>query len=259
MTGGGMFRYQTQRGPTAFTGFNGYPQPTLIAFDPADPNILAAGGADSGVFLSNNGGNSWTTVTDPLNSSSSGRPHLPRPWFAYFDHDPANRVRAFIGTQGRGVWRIEFKPLNYEYAAKLLCGAQRDPTNMRLARGFYATAINIHNPNREVAVFHEKLALTFPSEEQLPDKILPIGDDRLHEDEALEVDCMDIRRKLFPDRLPTHYVKGFVVIRSTVSLDVTAVHTTTSVDKDCYDECDKLRRSEPNSMEVEQIRERMID
>ncbi len=36
MQGGGAFRYQTTRGPTRFTGFNGYPQPTLVAFDPMD-------------------------------------------------------------------------------------------------------------------------------------------------------------------------------------------------------------------------------
>ena len=48
MTGGGAFRYQNRRGPTAFTGFGGYPQPTLVAFDPQDPNILVAGGADFG-------------------------------------------------------------------------------------------------------------------------------------------------------------------------------------------------------------------
>ena len=48
MTGGGAFVYQNRRGPTAFTGFGGYPQPTLVAFDPQDPNILVAGGADFG-------------------------------------------------------------------------------------------------------------------------------------------------------------------------------------------------------------------
>ena len=52
MTGGGVFRYQNRTGPTRFTGFNGYPQPTLASFDPADGDILVAGGADSGVFLS---------------------------------------------------------------------------------------------------------------------------------------------------------------------------------------------------------------
>jgi photosystem II stability/assembly factor-like uncharacterized protein len=106
MTGGGDFKYQTQRGPTSFTTFNGYAQPSLVAFDPEDPNILVAGGRDSGVFVSTNGGRRWRLVTDPLTSDTSGIPHLPRPWFAYFDHDRANRVDIYIGTQGRGVWRL---------------------------------------------------------------------------------------------------------------------------------------------------------
>jgi len=49
-----------------------YPQPTLVAFDPADPDILVAGGADSGVFISTNGGTRWQLVTDPFAPGTSG-------------------------------------------------------------------------------------------------------------------------------------------------------------------------------------------
>jgi uncharacterized repeat protein (TIGR01451 family) len=110
MTGNGVFRYQNQRGPGNFTGsgqgFLGYPQPTLLAFDPDSSNVLVAGGRDSGVFLSTNGGGSWGLLTDPFTSNVSGIAHIPRPWFAYFDHEPAGSVRIFIGSQGRGVWRL---------------------------------------------------------------------------------------------------------------------------------------------------------
>jgi uncharacterized repeat protein (TIGR01451 family) len=110
MTGNGVFRYQTQRGAGNFAnsgqGFVGYPQPTLLAFDPDSSNVLVAGGRDSGVFLSTNGGGSWGLLTDPFTSNVSGIPHIPRPWFAYFDHEPAGSVKIFIGTQGRGVWRL---------------------------------------------------------------------------------------------------------------------------------------------------------
>jgi photosystem II stability/assembly factor-like uncharacterized protein len=109
MTGGGVFKYQNQRGPTDFTGFGGYPQPSLVAFDPKDSKRLVAGGRDSGVFLTTNGGKSWKLLTNPFRASKSGPPHLPRPWFANFDHDPAGRVNLYIGTQGRGVWRIKAK------------------------------------------------------------------------------------------------------------------------------------------------------
>jgi hypothetical protein len=107
MTGGGVFKYRTERGPANFTRFDGYPQPTLISFDPEDPDILVAGGRDSGVFLSTNGGQNWGLLTDPFDSGNSGIPHLPRPWFAYFDHEPAGEINIYIGTQGRGVWRFE--------------------------------------------------------------------------------------------------------------------------------------------------------
>lgn len=105
MTGGGTFRYRTTRGATDFTGFGGYPQPTLVAFDPQDRNTLLAGGADSGLFVSTDHGARWTVITD--NSGGASNPHIPRPHFAYFDHEGLT-VNVYIGTQGRGVWRIAY-------------------------------------------------------------------------------------------------------------------------------------------------------
>jgi len=105
MTGSGAFRYVNTRGPTNFTGFNGYAQPTLVALDPNDANTLLAGGADSGVFLSRNNGTNWTTVTN--NSGTAQNPHIPRPRFAYFDRECSN-FNIYVGTQGRGVWRIRY-------------------------------------------------------------------------------------------------------------------------------------------------------
>jgi uncharacterized repeat protein (TIGR01451 family) len=92
----------------AVTGDGIYPylQPLFVAFDPADPNILVAGGASSGVFISSDGGLHWSMLTDPLTPGTSGIPHLPRPMFAHFDHDKPGFVRIYLGT-GRGVWRVE--------------------------------------------------------------------------------------------------------------------------------------------------------
>ena len=43
-------------------------------------------------------------------ASTSGRPHIPRPYFAHFDHDPAGgNINLFLGTRGRGAWRLTFK------------------------------------------------------------------------------------------------------------------------------------------------------
>ena len=258
MTGSGAFRYQNRRGPTAFTRFDGYPQPTLIAFDPQDTNIIVAGGADAGVFSQYR----WRWKLDDHHRPDCFRlvrytafaPTLVR----LFRPRAGREVRVYIGTQGRGVWRAEFEPPQprFEYAATLVCGVQEDPENLRLARGRYATAINIHNPNRQTAVFHKKLALTFPPDEQRPGKIMPISRDSLKEDEALEVDCIDVQRRLFLNGFPTQYIKGFIVIRSTVSLDVTAAYTTNSLGKD---KCCFNGGGEHNSIDVEQIRERRIE
>ena len=141
------------------------------------------------------------------------------------------------------------KDPRYEYAAKLICGISKDPEDMRLARGLYATTINIHNPNHEKATFFKKLALTFPPEEQRPGKIFPISTDVLGPDEALSVDCIDIKRRLFPNGLPTPYIEGFVVIQSDSSLDVTAVYTTAALNADG-------KPTTHSSIDVVQIKER---
>jgi photosystem II stability/assembly factor-like uncharacterized protein len=109
MTGSGAFQYSNTRGPNRFTSLSGYPQPTLVAFDPADPDILVAGAADAGVFISTNGGTRWQLVTDPNNPGVSGVPHIPRPYYAHFDHPaPGDPINLFIGTRGRGAWRLTF-------------------------------------------------------------------------------------------------------------------------------------------------------
>ena len=115
MTGSGVFPYRNQRGPVTNRGsaranFNGYPQPSLIAYDPENSNILVAGGQDSGIFISTDGGRDWVLKSDPLTSNTSGIPHISRPRYAYFDHEPANKIQIYIGTQGQGVWRLSLDP-----------------------------------------------------------------------------------------------------------------------------------------------------
>jgi hypothetical protein len=114
MTAGGWFKYRTTRGVWDWSGFVGYPQPSLVAFDPDRPNWILAGATDAGVFLSIDGGTNWTRLTDPFTPGTSGTAHLPRPLYAYFDHEGStgptlfgDSARIFVGTQGRGVWRID--------------------------------------------------------------------------------------------------------------------------------------------------------
>jgi hypothetical protein len=132
----------------------------------------------------------------------------------------------------------------YHYAAKIVCGVQHDPDNLRLARGLYATAINILNPNSKTVRFTKKLSLTYPPDAQEPGATYNISTDKLGPDEALEADCEDLKRTIFRNGLPAPYIKGFVVIRSEESLDVTGVYTTRSLDGPCcpkprHDCCDR--------------------
>lgn len=131
--------------------------------------------------------------------------------------------------------------IKYEYAAKVVCGKQKNPENLSVAGGLYATSINIHNPNDEKVYFFKKLALTYPPEEQKPGRVMPIAIDTLEYDEALKSDCVDIEKNLFKGDLPTSYIEGFIIIQSPRSLDVTGVYSTASIH---------------NSIHIEQIRER---
>ena len=126
MTGGGVFRYHTGFGGPGSANsywFQGYPQPTLLAFDPRDEDIIAAGGADSGVFITADGGINWHLATDPITPYETDKPHISRPRFAYFDYEDdvqnsnvktkAKKVdlaNIFVGTQGKGAWRLKLEP-----------------------------------------------------------------------------------------------------------------------------------------------------
>lgn len=110
MTGNGLYRAVNRRGPTDFTGFDGYVQPTLISFSPVAPDTMLAGAADAGLFLSEDRGQTWTVITD--NSGGPSNPQVPRPKFAYFDREQG-RFHIYVGTQGRGVWRIAYPDVSF--------------------------------------------------------------------------------------------------------------------------------------------------
>jgi uncharacterized repeat protein (TIGR01451 family) len=82
-------------------------QPVMVAFDPTDQNLLVAGGYESGLFISSDGGLGWALLTDPYTPSVTHKPHLPRPFYAHFSHDASGALAAiYVGSVGRGVWRI---------------------------------------------------------------------------------------------------------------------------------------------------------
>jgi hypothetical protein len=105
----------------------------------------------------------------------------------------------------------------YQYAVKLVCGKAAGEV---VAPGVYFTAINVHNPTYHEIRFRKKVALALPGEE--PGRVSKFFDARLGPDEALEIDCPDIRRLVETD---ADFLKGFVVIESEVELDVVAVYT----------------------------------
>lgn len=87
MTGGGIFRYDNRRGPTTDGPVGGYIQPSLVSISPKNSKIIVAGAIDAGIFLSTDRGSSWKLITDPISPGISGIPHIPRPRFAFFDHN----------------------------------------------------------------------------------------------------------------------------------------------------------------------------
>lgn len=105
LMGNATFPMRVNRGPTNFTGFGVYWQPSLLAVDPVNSNIVVAGGQDSGIFLSTDGGSTFTLVTDPVDGTGA-TPHLARPRFAYFDVEAAGSRWLYVGSQGRGIWRL---------------------------------------------------------------------------------------------------------------------------------------------------------
>jgi Domain of unknown function (DUF1929)/Domain of unknown function DUF11 len=115
----------------------------------------------------------------------------------------------------------------YEYSAKIVCGRQEEEPAQRAA-GLYATSVNIHNPFPAPVRFFKKLALTAPPGMQQPGEILPIGEDVLDYDEALQADCRELRQKLI-STAEAPVIEGFLVIQSPTALDVTSVYTTSAL------------------------------
>jgi uncharacterized delta-60 repeat protein len=156
----------------------------------------------------------------------------------------------FIGVACYNEYGFACRELPFEYAAKVVCGVPEESRAGPVARGSYATTVNIHNPGTQPANFFKKMAFTRPPDEQRPGEVRPIAEDMLRYDEALAVDCPDLWRRLFDIDPPGRFFEGFVIIQSAASLDVTAVYTTTAVDENG-------RPTVHSSIDVERIEERI--
>ena len=106
----------------------------------------------------------------------------------------------------------------FQYAVKFLCTANipgTSQTSTAVLPGVYQTAVNIHNPNPQVVRLRKKLAVR-------SGQISPFLDGQLKPDEATSVDCSQVQS--FGTAF-IHGFEGFLVIESTLSLDVVAVYT----------------------------------
>ena len=132
----------------------------------------------------------------------------------------------------------------FQYAVKFICTSHLPGTSQTtdsFPAGSYLTVVNIHNPNAKAARFRMKLALATSTKVE-PPQISGFLTESLAPDQATKVDCADLRK--FELQL-IHGFEGFLVIESTVSLDVVAVYTAAA-------------KGQVVSMDVEYIRERKL-
>jgi hypothetical protein len=132
------------------------------------------------------------------------------------------------------------KDPTFQYAVKFVCGRADGEV---LARGEYFTAVNAHNPTNKGIEFRKKFAIALPR--QQPGPVSEFASTRLGPDEALEIDCADIRERTGS---PTDLLKGFVIIESDVELDVVAVYTAAGADREV--ETLHIERVSPRRREV---------
>jgi hypothetical protein len=136
-------------------------------------------------------------------------------------------TRTLLGTNSQTPVNVSIDPFffkveadrkaAFQYAAKFICGTGDGRV---VASGTYFTAINVHNPGDDAAVFRKKVAIALPNEK--PGPVSRLFDAKLGPDEAFEIDCPDIFRHA-PQR--GEFLKGFIVIETDVELDVVAVYT----------------------------------
>lgn len=109
----------------------------------------------------------------------------------------------------------------FQYTAKFVIGRSNGEI---LAPGQYFTAINVYNPGVTTTAprISKRFVIALPKESNKGPAIGPIGV-TLNRGEALEIDTRDIYTRL--NMQPPTFVKGFVVITSTVELDVVGVYT----------------------------------
>jgi hypothetical protein len=115
-----------------------------------------------------------------------------------------------------GLWMVtgvqtvkaQLQPPYLSYAAKFVCGGIG--SDVDVVKGLYATAVNIHNPQPRGVKFLKK-AVIANAERSPRGPISQVVTESLEPDQAMFVDCRDIRSLFGGVLLPAH-IEGFVVI-----------------------------------------------
>lgn len=112
------------------------------------------------------------------------------------------------------------------YSCKFVCGPITSDADV--VRGMYATSCNIHNPNHTTVQFRKKAVIALPERTLPRGRISPFVPEALNADEAMGVDCRDIRGLFGPIALPAH-IEGFLVLERPATpafqLDVVGKYT----------------------------------
>jgi len=115
----------------------------------------------------------------------------------------------------------------YEYTVKMICGMATTSNPALVSFGVvpqrYGTTINIANETDSVIHFTKGLIITLPPGAEKAQYLKPISKDSLAPDWGLATDCQDVERRLTLNNNP--FFEGMVIIKSSYSLDVTAVYT----------------------------------
>lgn len=188
----------------------------------ADINNLEIGGCGPSPGQTLNGYNDWANLVynfRPFPNAADGHHELDDIEELNFETDQIIQDR---------FWYASIDTI-FEYPAKIICGLQSDPEDLRLARGGYASTINIYNPNYEPVEFRKTLVLSYPPEEQRAGERFRIGYDILNPGEALKTDCNELELNIFDNEFPEPYIEGYIVVESPLPLNVDGVYTTSDL------------------------------
>ena len=148
----------------------------------------------------------------------------------FFTDQGRSRTVLFAQKIAKDAREVDAPPRErFLYDAKLVCGTQPRTRDLALARGHYATTINVLNTTDRPARIRKTLALAVPPGAQRPGKVIPIGRETLSAGHAMATECNDIARRAFGGALPAPVIDGYVRIVSDRRLEVTGVYTTATL------------------------------